>query len=204
MENPRTKFFFIHGAWASPASFNYLRDKLRDKYETAAASYDCQKMAVADMIDTTREHMYGACRPGDNNIVVGHSLGGLIALSLEDEPLVSRVVTIASPLAGLQMNRLMEFYLSFRSPILGKIAAGSNFISSLHSKKYTKPIDTIVAAKGFNPLLTEPNDGVLTIECQTSWLPPNARLRPIAASHFDILQHTLTHEKLDFIGEMRS
>lgn len=203
MENPRTVFFFIHGAWASPASFNYLIDKLKPKYDTAVFGYDCQKQSMEEIVSAAKNHLWMATRPLDKVIVVGHSLGGLVAMALEKEERVSEVVTIASPLSGVPMNRMLEWFLSHKAPIIRNITTHSLFLADLQNQKYTKPINIIMATAGFNPAMSEPNDGVLPITSQDSWVPHTAVLTYVHASHFDVLQHDDTLTELCKIGKTR-
>lgn len=196
MADKVVKYFFIHGAWSSPACFNYLKDKINTKYETTDFSYDCQNSRLEEIVHSASELLYQTTRPGEQVVVVGHSLGGLVALALEKEPKVSRVVTIASPLKGIRMNRIVAEFLAYRAPILRHLVCGSSFLNKLHSDHYTKPLDVIVATRGFNPMIGEPNDGVLTIDCQEGWVPPTARLSYIPATHFDVLQHEETVKQL--------
>lgn len=196
-----TVFFFIHGAWSSPACFNYLRDKLKDKYKTVSASYDCQQQSLDDIIKTIKKTLYDLTEFDDNVIVVGHSLGGLLSLCLEKEKRVKRVITIAAPLDGIHMNKMVEWYLAFKSPILHHIVSNSIFIKNIHTDQYTKPIDIFVATRGYNPMMNEPNDGVVTVEAQENWVPDTATITYVEATHFDILQHDDTITEIQFLGE---
>lgn len=195
------KYFFIHGAWSSPACFSYLNEKLKPKYDTSFACYDCQTQRMPEIIDQTAEHLHGIYHPGDEIVVVGHSLGGLVALALEKEPYVSSVVTIASPLNGIRINRFALEFLAYRAPIIRHLATESSFLTKLQGDEYTKPMSQIVATKGFNPMISEPNDGVLTIHSQDGWMPPTARLTYVEATHFDVLQHGDTVNELAKVGE---
>lgn len=201
MGSPQTVFFFIHGAWSSPNCFNYLRLKLEDKYLTAISSYDCQTQSMAEIIESTKSCLYGSTKPTDRVIVVGHSLGGLVALALEKEERVSQVVTIASPLSGLHMNKVIEWFLSWKAPILHTISQGSSFLHKIQNAEFSKPISQIVAQGGFNPMINEQNDGVLTVASQDDWVPITSTITYVDASHFDILQHPDTLIELKKIGE---
>lgn len=201
LENPRTVFFFIHGAWASPASFNYLISKLEDKYPTTVFGYDCQTQTINEVISAAKNHLFVVTKPTDKVIVVGHSLGGLIAVSLEKEERVSQVVTLASPLSGIKINRMLEWFLAYKAPVIHSIATHSNFLADLHSSTYTKPINILMSTAGFNPTISEPNDGVIPLSSQDTWVPHTAIINFIHANHFEILQHEDTLIELDHIGE---
>lgn len=200
METQKTVFFFIHGAWASPASFNYLKDKLEDKYGIAVFGYDCQSQSLEEIITSAKTHLSVVTKSSDNVIVVGHSLGGIIAVALEKEERVSQVVTIASPLSGIRMNRMLEWFLTYKAPVISSITTHSNFLASLHSETYTKPVNILMSTAGFNPMINEPNDGVIPLTSQDTWVPHTAIISFIHANHFDILQHEDTLVELEHIG----
>lgn len=192
MNTSRTVFLFIHGAWSTPTCFNYLSNKLGDKYITAVASYDCQQQSMAEIIKSVTSQMYGCTEPEDRVVVVGHSLGGLVALALEKEPRVSQVVTIAAPLNGLKLNKMVEWFLSWKAPIIHTIAQDSSFLYNLQNTDFRKPIHQIVAHGGFNPMISEKNDGVVTVSSQDHWIPITSTITYVEATHFDVLQHRAT------------
>ena len=136
-----------------------------------------------------------ATNTGENERVdiVGHSMGGLIALSLGQEKSVSSIVTIATPLGGLDIN-LLQSYLS-RSHFLSEIANNSKFIRQLHSQKISTPTLHLVTTHGFNPYIYEPNDGVVTVRSQMRW--KCGEVHEIHANHSEVLLHedTVNHIK---------
>ena len=120
-------------------------------------------------------------------------MGGLIALSLANHIDVDRLVTIATPLGGLDINYIQS-YLS-RSHFLSEIANNSKFIRNLHQQKITKPTLHLVTTHGFNPYIYEPNDGVVTVRSQTRW--SCGQVIQIDANHSEVLLHedTVNHLK---------
>ena len=174
----------IHGAWSGPISFNYLRSTVKSRWQTLR--YDPMAENMDNIIDRLTGDICDPC------LLVGHSLGGVIALRLHDHPMVQGIVTIASPLTGLKLN-LIQKVMSL-SGILAEIATDSRCIKTMHAQTYTKPIQHLIATKGFNPFIYEPNDGVLPLKSQTGWTcGPTV---DIATNHYEIMLHEHTAAEL--------
>lgn len=182
----------IHGAWCSKQGFNYITKKVLDDTNVGnihCFEYDCQKETMAQIVHRAKLQLYEVSKNGLKTVVVGHSMGGLIALKLSQRSIVSRAITLAAPLSGLKVNRWLHTFLLWHAPILRDIVPDSTFIRNLHKKPFDKtPIDVLVANEGFNPMIYEPSDGVVTIDTQMRWVPPGATLYTVKANHSEILQ----------------
>lgn len=170
----------IHGAWSSSISFNHISSKIAASCEHF--QYDHHSEGMRQIIQRARDSI---TRP---SILIGHSLGGIVALAVEDHPMVQGIVTLASPLTGLDLN-LIQVYLS-RSSLVSEITNRSHLMRDLHRHAYQKPVLHLVANRGYNPFIYEQNDGVLPYKVQTGWTCGD--MREIAANHYEILQSTET------------
>lgn len=166
----------IHGAWSSPVSFNHLSSKI--KGEWVPCSYSPSE-SLATIISRFNSECAEPC------VVVGHSLGGVIALNLHDNQHVAGIVTMASPLAGLQVNYLTRF-LS-RSDLIGDVASDSHIMRRTKTRVYEKPVLHLISTRGFNPFVYEENDGVVPLKSQRDW--SCGEVVDVAANHYEILQH---------------
>ena len=185
------KMVAIHGAWSSSTSFNYLRSQVKGSWLTI--DYDHQHDGIWDIIRRANAAIAQPC------VVIGHSLGGIAALHLHDNPMVKGIVTLASPLAGLELN-LLQIYLS-RSKLITEIASETHLIRDMKRHVYTKPVLHVIANRGFNPFIYEDSDGVLPRKVQTGW--SCGRMIPVETNHYEILQHADTVQQLrQFISEM--
>lgn len=183
---------FIPGAWSTTNSFNYMVSvfsKHPNIKRIYFFEYDAYTEQVSDVISRANETLD---KFNKNTIIVGHSLGGIVATSIVKHKNVSKIMTISSPLAGLKFNKLVYFYLSHQIPILDDISEDSKLIKNLHSFEYNKPMTILVSTKGFNPIIFEPNDGIVTVSSQINWKPPHARVKEIPTSHHEILQSSDT------------
>jgi len=174
----------IHGAFSTPVIWNYFNRELTE-YTWHFVDYSTKTQDINQVIAQIRSDYYGSTLAFD---VIGHSMGGLIALSLEGESWVNSITTIATPLGGIDMN-LLQVYFS-RSGFLGEISNYSKFISLLHKTKYTKPIQHIITTSGFNPWMFEDNDGVVTLKSQRYW--NIGKSIDIHANHSEVMMHNQT------------
>ena len=175
------KILGIHGAWSSSTSFNYLKSKTKSKIWTCI-DYDHRVNAWEDILNMS----IGIMR--EPYIAIGHSLGGLVALHQTHDVLCKGIITIASPLAGLDMN-IVQQYLS-RSTLMGKISSNSRVIDEIQNFTYHTPVLHLIATKGYNPFIYEPSDGVLPIKVQTAWT--CGEIVEIPNNHHEILQSDAT------------
>ena len=181
-------YLFIHGAFASKHSFNYIEHKigaLGKLWVCQHLEYDSHTENVFDIVERGKEIL------NDNNFeitIVGHSLGGLIALSLASEKNVKKVVTISSPLSGIDISPLFAPYLLINCPLLVDVLPQSKFIRDIKRKDFNIPINVISTEVNFYPVIPEPSDGVVTVKSQTSWVPKDATIDIINASHHEVLQ----------------
>lgn len=184
--------FLIHGAWASEKAFSYIVSKVLSDcgvVNVHSFRYDCQKEHMEQIIERSNKELDLMQSNGLETVIVGHSLGGLIALDLSQNDGVSKSITLASPLSGINFPRVMQFYLSYHAPVIKQISPTSKFIRNIHNKKYGKnPIDVIVSTEGFNPLIYEDSDGVVTVDSQTTWTPDPSTMILSSTNHHEILQ----------------
>ena len=184
----------IHGAWCTKNSFNYITKKILDDHVVGNISYfeyDCNVENISSIIRRAKKHLDNLNSNGLKTIIVGHSMGGLIALRLSQRNGVHKTMTLASPIAGLKFSRILHAFLLYNSPILKDLIPDSNFIKSIHEQNYSKnPVEIYISTSGYNPMIFEDSDGVIPIETQTSWKPDNAKIVKVKTNHSEILQST--------------
>ena len=171
------KILAIHGAFSTPTIFNYAKVKIRADWQMFDYSADinnferiCER-AIAEINEPCH--------------VIGHSMGGMIALYLAGHWQVQSITTIASPLDGLDVSMAQQ-YLS-RSSFIRELSRNGRFIADLHRAAYPMPVQHIITTRGFNPYMFDDNDGVVSLTSQRGW--SAGTVHEIAANHAEIMQH---------------
>lgn len=167
--------WFIHGAGATARSFVWLRSKLPTHHGFCLTySKDESLSSVIERFSKINQK-----RPV---IVVGHSLGGLVALGLHDRPFVKGIITLCSPLGGLASAGLMSIFS--KDHLFRDLNSFGPTMKNLQSINITKPMLSIVATNGL-PVTKEVNDGVVTLSSATAMVGPKYISLPL--NHFEVL-----------------
>ena len=177
----------IHGAFSTPLIFGFLKHEL-SQFNWKFVDYPLQPDNIQSVLTRAQEFEAGS----SHFHVVGHSMGGLVALSLSSLPWVKSVTTIATPLGGIDLNPFQKWIN--RSHFLNEITSSSKLVKTLQTNSYSQPIQHIISTKGFNPWLWEDNDGVVTLRSQRSWC-AGSRIE-VPASHSEVMLHPTTAQTL--------
>ena len=172
------KILAIHGAFSTPTIFNYAKTKIRG-HEWQLFDYSND---INDFIQVCERAVDAINEPCH---VIGHSMGGMIALYLAGHHMVRSITTIASPLDGLDVSMAQQ-YMS-RSSFIRELSRNGRFIANLHRAGYPAPVQHIITTRGFNPYMFDENDGVVSLSSQRGW--SAGTVHEIAANHAEIMQH---------------
>lgn len=177
---------YIHGATASGASFNYLREHLAAS-EELVLEYDSEHGFFKNL-----ERMYNdlSCKKG-KLFFVGHSLGGIYCLSLANY-FPARVlggVTISTPYGGSEIASFAKYFAPF-SVLLKEITPYSKPIQHAKNVIIPKNWTNIVTTKGNSPWIPGDNDGVVTVESQR--FHKDIQLLDLHTNHYEVLMHPET------------
>ena len=150
---------YIHGANATPHSWNYIRNHCGDGY---LLSYDS---AVG--FKNNLQQMLKELSNLDEIEFIAHSLGGIYAIHLANAlgDKVKCGITLSTPYNGLGVpmyaKLIMPWYL-----LLYDITPTSWPIKTANNIKLQCPWYNIVTTSGTVPWVKGENDGVITIESQ--------------------------------------
>lgn len=195
MMKSKKDLLFIHGAWSSKTIFNYLSDKLTLNCNALGNIYHGEYCINSCSVHAINVQLMALLDRAEREVVVvAHSMGGLLALDIECHTKVSSVITVASPLDGLDFHKFIQIFLTYRSPNMAEIFRMSGYINKLQSKEYTKPIKCVITTEGYNPAWYEKSDGVVTISSQKRWVPPTASLHFFPYNHHEIVQSVELYE----------
>ena len=172
---------YIHGATATAQSFNYIRSSI--KGQDLLLEYDSEdgfQNNLDRMSETIAEH------PKQTLFFIGHSLGGIYALSLA-EIFLNRVLggaTISTPYGGSEVAPFLKYFVPFNR-LLKEIGPTSPPIVHAAEIELSVPWCNIVTTRGNSPWIATPNDGVVTVESQRKHL--GFDYIDVAANHYEVL-----------------
>lgn len=187
----KKEIWFIHGANASPASFNYIKDHLKkdehfQSWSFIDITYNCQEK-LPNIVNALTSSL-----PRDKEIfLVGHSLGGVLATAVAQrishfnlQPKIAGVITMASPFGGSESADYLKWiypaYYLFKS-----ISTQSKMILDLKALGAMAPTLSLVTTSGNNPLISAANDGVVTVNSQRAL--SRAKYIEVPFNHFEVL-----------------
>ncbi len=167
---PAESVVLVHGLWMTGMESGLLRKRLDEEYgfTTRQYSYHTVQVGLEDNIRLLHEFL--ADVPGEVVHVVGHSLGGLLALytlTRFPEPRPGRVVCLGSPLRGSIAARAMAG-LPFGEEVLGATIREAVLNGGLDAWRGTREVGVIAGtlAVGLGAVienLPEPNDGTIAV-----------------------------------------
>lgn len=187
----------IHGLNSTSHSFNYILEKFEPDWpgKVTLVNYDSHR-PLREILEQVKRQL----PKSDDLVLVGHSLGGVVAVLLAHDmaDFISHVITISSPIGGSKAAIALQ-WLPNSPPILHDITPGSPYIK-LAQTKPSCPVRSIITTGGHLPTSGEPNDSVVTVASQKA--SPATKKAEVRASHFEGLMHPVTMKWLkDFLYE---
>jgi pimeloyl-ACP methyl ester carboxylesterase len=172
---------YIHGANSSPLAFRAIKHSLPPHREIDI-SYDHSR-SVTKVVDSLIEQV-GTL--GDNVNIVGHSLGGVVAVAVANKcENVKKIVTLSSPFGGSKMASLLRWlYPTHLYDDIHPFSQLMTTVSRHDVPKHTKVL-SIVTTGGRTSIFPEENDGVVTVSSQTALKKPTYIRIPV--NHFEVL-----------------
>lgn len=125
--------------------------------------------------------------------LVGHSMGGLLCLSLAANTNIRSISTIATPLGGLEFD-FWQYWLT-RDQLIHDLYYFSPLIKRIHKSKYMQPVQHLISTKGHNPFLFKPSDGVVSLSSQRAW--KAGKIHEIASNHAEVMLNPQTSKILN-------
>jgi pimeloyl-ACP methyl ester carboxylesterase len=182
---------FLHGAWASPNCFNYIREKLvkhraiLPEYAFGPALYDIARSVAYDINSQLKTDEY---------ILIGHSLGGVLGYRLAlDDQRCKKLVTISSPFNG-SVHAATAHNLIEPWPPKTDLVPSSEFLTRLRTSEAKFKSLSLISTGGKIPMFNEPNDNVISVATQIN--SPIANQKTIETTHSEILQHETTVKEI--------
>ena len=173
---------YIHGANASRASFNYIKQNIHEHIAldieySVDIPFRVNEQEFKQLItDTFADEPFS---------LICHSMGGLFgARILNVMHNAEKAVTISTPFGGSKfvdyLRLLRPTYQLFKD-----IRITSSVIRGFKTFETTKPILSLVSTGGGNPLMGERNDGTVTFASQKAV--SGVTFEHLPYNHFEIL-----------------
>lgn len=173
------QIIYIHGAGGSEHSFQWLRDQVQQepqRFFNYPIEHD-----IARSVQRLNKLLDLINKP---TILVGHSLGGLLATACVAHPNVSMLVTLNAPYGGIYHATLLSWFTT--ESLIHDLRPYSMFLSAVRSMAITRPHLAIVGTSGMPFFFGgEENDGVLTLASQT--MLPNTKYEALPLNHMEVL-----------------
>ena len=150
-----THVVVIHGANASPKSFNYILENANITDVTKVRYFS------NDGFYNNLEKLKIQLRGLGPVFVIAHSLGGIYALHLTQYVNIIGAISIATPFGGSMAADWAKFFVSRR--LYTEIGISSTPITRGHKIPIKCPWTQIVTTEGAIPVHIVKNDGVCTV-----------------------------------------
>ena len=170
------KICYVHGAGASERSFVWLQKQL----PSHAPYYFTH--SVKDQLSASIMGLSSFVIENDITMIIGHSIGGVMAAACVDCPSIEKIVSLCSPFGGMRYAEYM--YMYSREQLFYDMRQYGPILSAIRAKSITKPHLAIIGTKSL-PFTSEPNDGVVTVVSQTALYGPHYEIT--ALNHFEVL-----------------
>jgi pimeloyl-ACP methyl ester carboxylesterase len=169
---------YIHGANATPQSFNFIKAQL-PKHKSTDVVYNAHD-PLDDLIEIAEANMDGPTH------IVGHSLGGIIAVALSQRvpDKVLSVSTLATPFGGSEAATRASILMPFDT-FLRNINTRNPTLREIIQIGPRVPTMNVITTAGNNAFESRPNDGVVTIDSQVAFT-GNIQYK-VNLNHFEVL-----------------
>lgn len=176
----QTTVWYIHGANSSSRSFAWIKEKL-PPHEAIDVDYG-NTTPLSDHLDRLKAAAERFDRPFS---IVSHSIGGVMALGIANAvpDKINRIVTMATPFKGCRVATLLRWVAP--CPLFDDIHPYSPFITEHRMMTPKVPMLSIVTTAGGTPIMSEPNDGVVSVASQKALRGPVYTELPV--NHFEVL-----------------
>lgn len=176
--------WYIHGANNTDVSFNWLIAGLPD-HDARTITYSIDK-PIWEEVERLAMTMNGS-----NGYIVGHSLGGLIAVAISHIIQTKGVVTLASPFGGSEMAGILSWITP--SELFKSVSPKGSFIQSMKSPLRTEVLSLV--ARSRSRLYRRPNDGMVTMDSQMAITGPKYIVLNTTHSEILLSRDTIHHIK---------
>jgi len=175
------KLVYIHGASATSASFNYIREHIAD--HCVPINYSSQN----GFENNLKEMQQVVSKIKGPVFFIAHSLGGVYALHLTQTIFkrVAGAVTLSTPYGGSREAEIAKIFLP-SNQLMKDIGPTSPAMRQLVNFPVPRNWTNIVTTQGASPFISKRNDGVVTWDSMTA-LSDRMDLIELDLNHYEVV-----------------
>lgn len=163
-------------------SFNYIYSQI------VMENYFCPEysaeLGLEKNIGIVAEKIHSQTQ-GQEFVIIGHSLGGLIGLGIIHElKNCTKLITMSTPWGGSMLANVLSITMPY-SRLMADINTHNRFRRELISQPLPIPTMCLVSTAGNSPFNFRENDGVVSIESQEELA--GATFVHLPVNHYEIL-----------------
>jgi triacylglycerol esterase/lipase EstA (alpha/beta hydrolase family) len=149
---------------------------------------------VSDSLDSNTAYIRTLASTVDGPFhIVTHSLGGILGIVLaKDNKKVLSLTTISAPFGGSKAADVMRWLSNHE--VYHSLVACPSILRDIQNNPLHCPHSCIITTGGNNPVIHEPNDGVVSIKSQLAI--SGASIIKIPLNHFEVLLSDATIEAI--------
>lgn len=183
---------YIHGANATPHSFNFIRQRLSHHSSTDIV-YDAHN-PLDEIIDDAEATILSAV--DEPYHLVAHSLGGIVAVALSQRSkhMIKSIATMSTPFGGSEAATAASVLLPFNT-FLKNISTRSPTLREIITTGPVVPTLNVITTAGGTMFEHRPNDGVVTVESQLAFV--GTSTVEVQLNHFEVLLSPYVAQKLE-------
>lgn len=153
---------YIHGASATAESFTHIRHFVRSEFDEPELALEYKS---SNGFENNLEEMKGALKGANRLFFISHSLGGIYSLYLANHfrKKTKGGVSLSTPYGGSKEADFARYFLPFNR-LMKDVGAVSGPLYESRKIEAPKNWTQVVTTEGKSPWISEPNDGVVTIE----------------------------------------
>jgi len=157
---------YIHGASATAESFTHIRQYVRDTFEEPDIMLEYKSH---DGFFNNLEKMKGQLDDADRLFFISHSLGGIYSLYLAHhyKETTKGGVSLSTPYAGSEQADFAKYFLPFNR-LMKDVGTMSEPMMEARHLPAPPNWTQVVTTAGQSPWISEPNDGVVTLNSMRS------------------------------------
>jgi pimeloyl-ACP methyl ester carboxylesterase len=160
------KLVLIPGAYSSPIMWMYFKAEMPKDIESIYLDYN-PELSLEDILHSFEKKLNGIT---DDITVVGHSLGGILAVLLAGRcKQIKKVITIAAPFGGILISRWMAYVSLMITPfnkLWNNTHPDNKLLRQLRDNELPAPVLVYLVETQNSTMWFEPSDGVVTLYSQ--------------------------------------